>query len=326
MIIILQILLLLAGFVGLIKGADFFVDGSASLARNFKVPGLIVGLTIVSLGTSCPELAVSTSAALQGSNEIALSNVIGSNIFNTLVVLGVCALFHPIPVDVKVLRRDFPVCIGATVFVFLMAAGAALFGGRLSGLSMADEAGTVSRIAGVILLIAMVAYISYLVIDARKHPEKEEDEKKTPIWKCFLFIVIGIAMIVGGGEAVVYSAKEIARAAGMTETLIGLTIIAVGTSLPELVTSVVAARKGQVEMAVGNAIGSNILNICLILGVSSVINPVAVNAASVYDMIILLGITVLTMIFSATGRKINRIEGLIMVLAYAGDVVFAALR
>lgn len=323
---ILNLIILAAGFFALIKGADIFVDGSAALARNFKVPALIIGLTIVALGTSAPELAVSTSAALQGSNEIALSNVVGSNIFNLLCVLGVCALIYPVPVDVRILKRDFPITIASTVFVLFATGGATLFRNNIFQFGMEEIAGTVSRMVGAALIIAFVGYIGYLIYDAKRNPNEEEDGEHVPTWKCTLLIVLGLALIVGGGQAVVYSAKEIARAAGMTETLIGLTIVAVGTSLPELVTSVVASRKGQTELAIGNVVGSNIFNFLFILGISAVIHPVAVNVASVYDMMILIFVSILTLVFSVSSKKIGRMEGGIMVAVYVADVIFAVLR
>lgn len=326
MVMILNLLILAVGFFGLIKGADLFVDGSAGLARNFHVPGLIIGLTIVALGTSAPELAVSTSAAMQGSNEIALSNVVGSNIFNLLVVLGVCALIHPVPVDHAILRRDFPVSIASTVFVMAAAGAGAFFDGKLRNLGMEDTAGTVTRAVGLLLITAFMIYIGCLIHDAKKHPEKETEAETQSIGKCACFILLGIALIVGGGQAVVYSAKEIARAAGMTETLIGLTIVAAGTSLPELVTSIVAAKKEETGLAVGNAIGSNIFNLMFILGVSALIHPVTVNLASLFDMVILIGVSALTLLFAATGNSIDRKEGAMMVAVYIADLFFAILR
>lgn len=323
--LIINALILAAGFFALIKGADLFVDGSAGLAKHFHVPELIIGLTIVALGTSAPELAVSTSAALQGSNEIALSNVIGSNTFNLLCVLGCCAALHPVPVDRAVLRRDFPLTIVVTVFVLLASSGA-LLSGELGSLGMDDRAGMVSRPISLTLLVAFAIYICYLIVNARRHPQEEKGGGDLPLWRYALCILGGVAMIVGGGQAVVYSAKEIARAAGMTETLIGLTIVAVGTSLPELVTSIVAARKGETGLAVGNAIGSNLFNLMFILGVSATIRPITVNAASVWDLTILLGVSLMCLTFSATGRRVNRAEGLVMLAAYVADVAFAIAR
>ncbi len=325
--IALYVLLLVVGFFGLIKGADLFVDGSSSLAKIFKVPGVIIGLTIVAMGTSAPELAVSTSAALSGSNEIALSNVIGSNIFNLLMVLGICSIICKVPVDKVILKRDFPVMLLVTLGIVLGTSQAAITSGQFLQVGISENVGGVSRYLGLILLAAFVVYLIVLIADAKKHPVEEEDEiKAMPAWKCFVYILIGLVLIVGGGKATVESAKYIAKAIGMSETIIGLTVVAVGTSLPELVTSIVAAKKGEVGMAVGNAVGSCIFNAMLILGVSSAIHPFPVNAASVFDMLILLGISVLTYLFAVTGKAIKRGEGVVMVLIYAADVAFAILR
>lgn len=325
--LVLQMLLLVVGFAALIKGADLFVDGSSALAKNFRVPSLIIGLTIVALGTSAPELAVSTSAALQGANEIALSNVVGSNLFNLLAVLGLCAVIHPVPVERGILKRDFPISIAATILVLVLTGGAGLLlSGGFSEMRMEDTAGTAGRVTGLVLLALFIIYIAALIADAKKHPQLEEHTKLQPIQKCILLIAVGLALIVGGGQAVVFGAKEIARAAGMTETLIGLTIVAVGTSLPELVTSFVAARKGETGLAVGNVAGSNIFNLMFILGISATIHPVAVNLASVYDLLILIGVSLVVFLFSLSGKQIKRPEGIVMLVIYAADVVFAVLR
>ncbi len=322
----LHILLLTAGFGALIKGAGWFVDGSSSLAKNFKVPSLIIGLTIVALGTSAPELAVSLSAALQGSNEIALSNVVGSNIFNLLCVLGICAVIHTVPVDKSVIRRDFPLSIAATLLLLLMTGADTIRTGRFWQLAMDDNAGTVNRFTGIVLLAVFLAYLLYLIADARKHPADEKTESCLPVWKCALLIASGLALIIGGGQAVVYGAKEIANTMGMSETLIGLTVVAVGTSLPELVTSVVAAGKGETGLAIGNVIGSNLFNVLLILGASAAIHPVTVNAASVYDLVILLAVSVIAFLFSLSRESVRRAEGIVMVSLYFADILFAAMR
>ncbi|SFC37034.1 calcium/sodium antiporter [Butyrivibrio sp. YAB3001] len=323
---ILNLLLLIVGFVALVKGADYFVDGSASLAKVFRVPSLIIGLTIVALGTSAPELAVSTTAALQGSNEIALSNVVGSNMFNLLVVLGACALFCTVPGNEDIFKRDFPFSIIVTVFVLICTLSSVVFSGNVFAHNMADEAGVIGRLEAVVLIVAFVGYILWLIKAAKKNKTEESDEKLMPVWKCFLFIVLGLVAIVAGGQAVVYSAKEIARFFGMSETLIGLTVVAFGTSLPELVTSVVAARKNETGLAVGNVIGSNIFNLMLILGVSSFLHPVTVNFASFFDLIVLIFMSVITYVFLVSKKELNRPEGIIMILIYAAQIVFAVVR
>ena len=324
--IFFNIVILIVGFVALVKGADIFVDGSANLARRFRVPSLIIGLTIVALGTSMPELAVSTTAAIQGANEIALSNVVGSNIFNLLVVLGICAVINPVPVDKAVLRRDFPLNIVTTLLVLIVIAFPGIIGGTFSLLGMDNIAGIVNRPLAIILLVLFIAYIVYLIYDAKKHPVYEEETQLPPLLKSILFIVIGLIFIIAGGKAVVYASQEIARAAGMSETLIGLTIVAIGTSLPELVTSIVAARKGETALAVGNVIGSNIFNLLFILGVSAAIHPVSVNMASIYDLTILFAVTMLSFIFALSGKKINRAEGICMLALYVASTCFAIVR
>ena len=322
---VLQIVLLILGFVALIKGADIFVDGSSSLAAIFKVPSVIIGLTIVALGTSAPELAVSTSAALKGSNEIALSNVVGSNLFNLLMVLGVCALIKPVPIDKVICRRDFPFSIITTLLLFV-ALGVGMIGRVDFGtVKMTDNVATVSRPIGIVALLVFIGYIAMLVISVKKNKAEGEPVKTMSPLKSVLFILFGVALIIAGGQFVVNSAKYIAAAFGMSETLIGLTIVAVGTSLPELVTSVVAARKGENGLAVGNVVGSNIFNLLMILGVSAALHPIPVNFASMVDFAILIIASVMVYIFSLT-KHINRGEGIVMILMYVATVVFAALR
>lgn len=321
----LNILLLIVGFAALVKGADFFVDGSSALARTFKVPGVIIGLTIVALGTSAPELAVSTSAAIQGANEIALSNVVGSNIFNLLMVLGVCAIIRPIPIEKMILKRDFPLSIVVTAALFGVLA-IPLFTGKAQWTSpVSTVVSEVSRPIGIGLLVIFAAYMAFLIYVSRKNPTEDDVAENMPVWKSLLLILIGLACIVIGGQLVVENAKSIAAAFGMSETLIGLTVVALGTSLPELVTSIVAARKGEHGMAVGNVVGSNIFNLMFILGISSTIHPVAVNLASVTDLAILVVVSAVVFIFSLT-KKINRIEGAVMVLMYIGTMVYAIVR
>ena len=323
--LLLNIVLLVLGFAALIKGADWFVDGSAALARTFRVPGVIIGLTIVAMGTSAPELAVSTSAALQGANEIALSNVTGSNIFNLLMVLGVCALIRPIPIERGILKRDFPLSIAAAVAV-LAAVGLPMLTGAVKlPVGMAENVGVISRGFGIALLVVFAAYLTLLIILGKKNKTAESDEPPVPVVKSVLLIVFGVACIIIGGQLVVNNAVAIAAFFGMSQTLIGLTVVALGTSLPELVTSIVASRKGENALAVGNVVGSNLFNLLLILGVSATIHPIAVNFASVLDLGILIVVSVITLLFCLT-KRISRIEGAVMVLLYASTIAFAILR
>ena len=272
--IFLNIVVLLIGFAALIKGADFFVDGSASVAKRLKVPGVIIGLTIVAMGTSAPELAVSVSAGLSGSNAIAVSNVVGSNIFNLLAVLGICAILKPLPVGQEIKKRDYPLSLLFTLAVFLLAGNLVLSGQCKNIHDMNETAGTLFRWNGLVLIAAFILYLLYTIHIAKKNrlQAEEEIELLTP-FQCAVYIVGGIIAIILGGQLVVDSAEKLALAFGMSETLVGLTIVAIGTSLPELVTSVVAAKKGENGMAAGNVVGSNIFNLLLILGVSSTIHP-----------------------------------------------------
>lgn len=316
--IIINIILLLAGFVLLIKGADFFVDGASALARKFKIPPLVVGLTIVAMGTSTPELAVSISASLSGANSMAVSNVIGSNLFNLLAVLGVCSVIIPSVVTTDLLKRDYPVSITVSgIFLAMLFIG----GGR----------GVVTRAESVVLVLLLAGYMLWTVLSALKNPSNEvSDEKPFIWWKCALFIIGGAAAIVFGGNLVVNNAGSLGAAFGMSETLIGLTICAVGTSLPELVTSITAARKGENDMAMGNVIGSNIFNVLMILGISGVISPISIDTISVTDTltdcVIYIAICLLSYIFCITGKKITKAEGGMLVSLYIGYMVFAIMR
>ncbi len=316
--IFLNIVVLLIGFAALIKGADFFVDGSASVAKRLKVPGVIIGLTIVAMGTSAPELAVSVSAGLSGSNAIAVSNVVGSNIFNLLAVLGICAILKPLPVGQEIKKRDYPLSLLFTLAVFLLAGNLVLSGQCKNIHDMNETAGTLFRWNGLVLIAAFILYLLYTIHIAKKNrlQAEEEIELLTP-FQCAVYIVGGIIAIILGGQLVVDSAEKLALAFGMSETLVGLTIVAIGTSLPELVTSVVAAKKGENGMAAGNVVGSNIFNLLLILGVSSTIHPVEIMVASFVDLGMLLGVSLIAYAFIFTGRRVSRVEGGVMVLMYA---------
>ncbi|MDO5402827.1 MAG: calcium/sodium antiporter [Eubacteriales bacterium] len=323
--ILLDLVLLLVGFVFLIKGADYFVEGSAAVAKKFNIPGVVIGLTIVAMGTSAPELAVSVSAGIAGSNALAISNVIGSNIFNLMVVLGVCAILSPVAVEKDIVKRDFPFSLIATVLVGLFISDI-VFKGSVAEVNGFAQSGTIRRWEAVILLIFFVMYMYITVRSAIKNREAGEEIESLPVWKSLTFIILGAAAIIGGGQLVVNSAKAIALFCGMSETLVGLTIVAIGTSLPELVTSIVASKKGQNGMAVGNVVGSNIFNLLMILGVSSSINPIVSSIESVVDISVLLVLSILILIFCRTRGKINRTEGFVMVLLYAAYTFYAIIR
>lgn len=302
---------LIAGFVLLIYGANFFVDGSSSVAKRLKVPSLIIGLTIVAMGTSAPECAVSISASLSGSNALAISNAVGSNILNLMAICGICALLCPMAVKKNSLLQEYPISVGAAALLMVLG---------LTGMS-------VRRLEGAILLLVFVAFLTWTVLTALKsRQESEEEYKILPIWKCILFIVGGMAAIVFGADRVVDSASSIAGAFGLSENLIGLTIVAFGTSLPELVTSVVAAKKNEVDMALGNVIGSNIFNILFVLGISGAISPMSFIGENIIDIVVLIGFSALVWLMAWPKKKLNRVHGGIMVAAYAAYVVYICMR
>lgn len=311
------ILLLAVGFAFLVKGADFFVDGSSSIAKKLKVPPIIIGLTIVAMGTSLPETAVSVTASLVQNNELAVSNVVGSNIFNLMFVIGVCSILTSIMVQKATVVRDIPLSLGCALFLLVLG---------VSGLG--DKAGmTLGHADGVIFLIVFAGYIFTMVrsaMKARAAGQKVEIEgveecdnmKELSYGKSILFLIVGAAAIAFGGDLTVDTASRIAIELGMSQTLVGLTIVSIGTSLPELVTSVVAARKNEVDMAVGNAVGSNIFNILMVLGISSAISPVALIRENIIDIVLLMVFSVMVWIFAGTRKKIERKEGIIMVVVY----------
>ncbi len=321
--LILVIVFLVIGFGFLMKGADFFVEGSSSIAKRLKVPPIIIGLTIVAMGTSLPETAVSVTASLVNNNELAISNVVGSNIFNLMMVVGVCSILTPILVQKETVTRDIP---------FSVACALALVG--LGILAVGDRSGmTLGHLDGIIFLVLFAGYILVMIRSAMKaraegkdiEIEGVEEEIGILSWpKSIIFIVGGAAAIAFGGDLTVDAASRIAIDLGMSQTLVGLTIVSIGTSLPELVTSVVAARKNEVDMAVGNAVGSNIFNILMVLGIASAINPVALIRENIIDIAILIAFSLIVWIYAATKRRISRKEGISMVcmyLIYAGYII-----
>lgn len=324
--LIKNIILLVVGFVQLVKGADFFVDGSSAVAKKLKIPSIIIGLTIVAMGTSLPELAVSLSAAIEGANEIAVSNVIGSNLFNLMVVLGICAIISPIAVEKSVMKREMP-------FMLVITAILAGFIIPWNGMSASvNIAGRISRADGIILLILFAIFMIITVKTALKsrksaiEAENSENQKEISLPVSLVYIVVGICAIKYGGDFVVDGASFVATKLGMSQTLVGLTIVAVGTSLPELVTSIVAARKGETALAVGNVVGSNIFNILLILGVSAAISPINVTLEALIDVAVVLVTGILVFLFGRSKEKISRAEGIIMVLIYVIYMVYAIIR
>ena len=319
-------ILLIIGFVLLIKGADFFVDGSSSVAKILKVPTIIIGLTVVAFGTSMPELSVSVTAALRGSNDLAVSNVLGSNIFNLLVVLGCCALVKPVAAKWSLLKKEFPFSILITVILLLVDSDFSIMK-VLDG----NKGFVLGRWAGLLFLILFVLYIYATVKSAlrsraeAKDMEEEEYKTMSPL-KSGIYIVLGLIGIVWGGNLVVDSASNIALTFGWSQTFIGLTIVALGTSLPELVTSVVAARKGENDLAVGNVVGSNIFNILLILGVSSFITPITLDVTAVYDTIILIIASIVVYVSAISKREIQRKEGILFLVCYFAFFLYVFMR
>ncbi|MBW6409896.1 calcium/sodium antiporter [Clostridium weizhouense] len=319
--------LLLLGFVLLIKGADIFVDGASIIAKKLGIPSVIVGLTIVSLGTSAPELAVSLISGINGNNEIAIGNVIGSNIFNILIVLGATAVISPLIIKKSNIKSDFIINTLVTIFLFIVT-----FDSLLS-----IKNNYISRLDGLILVFICLSYIIFLIIKTKNNHGSEEvsAEISEEIINANIFIkiitmIIGVSGIIIGGNLVVSSATNIAYLLGMSEKLVGLTIVAIGTSLPELVTSIVAAIKGENDIAIGNVLGSNIFNIVLILGLSSLINPIPVNASLFIDFIVLilinLFIGILIFINKNRDKKLSRIEGIILVCLYVAYMLFIIKR
>lgn len=307
-------LLLILGFVLLIKGADFFVDGSSSVAKLLKVPTIIIGLTVVAFGTSMPEASVSITAALKGQNSLAVSNVLGSNIFNLLVVLGCSSLMRPVAASAGVLKKEFPFSILITAVLLALNSQLA-FGKVMSG----EGEFVLGRMSGMILLVLFVWFLFDQVrsaLKARSEASGEEVEVMPPL-KSALYIILGLAGIVWGGDLVVDSATEIAVQFGLSQTFIGLTIVAMGTSLPELVTSVIAAKKGENDLALGNVVGSNIFNILLILGASSAISPITVDINAIYDMVILIVFSVLVYQCARSKRELSKKEGILFLVVYA---------
>lgn len=319
---LLSILLLIVGFFILVKGADFFVDNASTLARALGIPSLIIGLTIVAFGTSAPECAVSVIASFQGNSGIAIGNVVGSNICNLLLVLGFSALFGSLTCKRKIITRDYIYSLLSYVVLIIMTVGVFLHSGTN---------GYISRTDGCLLLCFLAIYVYALLQDARQSiklsaQEKKEDEKIKFSFKNIILMLLGLAGVVGGGELVVNSATNVAHAIGISDSIIALTVVAIGTSLPELVTGVVAVRKGETDLAIGNVLGSNIFNIFLILGLSSIVNPLTYNFNTFINILIMLVSGLIVFFLTLKNMRIGRKKGIIMLSLYALYTVFLLVR
>lgn len=315
----MSFLLLIIGFFFLIKGADLFVEGASSIAKKFNVPAMVIGLTIVAMGTSAPEAAVSITSSLAGQNDMSVANVVGSNFFNILVVLGASAIIAKLPVQKGTIKKDAP-------FLLLVSALLLLFGLNLN----------INRIEGLILLAVFAYFLIDTVKSAKKSSQETANEAATTMDvevtgqssmpKTILLSIIGVVGIVLGGDMVVDSATDIATSFGMSANLVGLTIVAIGTSLPEFVTSVVAIKKGETEIAIGNVIGSNIFNILLVLGLATTISPITISAFALIDIIFMVAITVLLYLFMKKDNSLVKSQGIIFLIVYVAYMAYTIMR
>lgn len=308
----MSFILLLVGFIFLIKGADYFVEGSSNIAKKFKISPMIIGLTIVAMGTSMPELSVSITSSLIGKNDMSLANVVGSNMFNILMALGTSSLIINLPIKKDSIKFDIPFLIGIGTLLLLM-----LFDLKLS------------IFEGLILIGIFVFYLWKTLkpmLKKKNKDIKENEEKNKSMFKMIIISLVGIIGIIIGGNMVVDNASKIAEIFGMSQNLIGLTIVAVGTSLPEFVTSIMAIKKGENEIAIGNVVGSNIFNILLILGVSSVVNPLMVNIVGLIDVLFMVASSVLLYLFVRKNKNLNRYQGIAFILLYVGYIIYTIIR
>lgn len=307
----LNILFLLIGIALVLWGADRFTDGASAVARKWHVSELVIGLTIVSMGTSLPEFIVSFLSTLRGSSDMSVGNILGSNIFNTLVIVGASALMMQMVVGKSLLFRDIPLCLGISVLFYLLC-----FDSRIA------------QWEGGILCVLFCAYLAYTFYISKREnqaePAQDAIQKDMPAWKIVGLLIIGIGCLVGGGQLLVNNAVELARMWGVSESVIGLTILAGGTSLPELATSVVAARKGSEGLALGNVVGSNIFNISFVIGICSTIRPMMLEQISILDWSVFLGSCVILWLTAITGKKLSKWEGLFLLLCY-GAYLFKLL-
>lgn len=307
---LMEMILLVVGFAMLIKGADIFVEGAAGIAAKFGIPQLVIGLTIVAMGTSAPEAAVSIAAACKGTADITIGNVVGSNTINILVILGVTAVIVAVAVQQSTVRYEIPFVVLVSIVLLMMGA----------------MDGTIGRMDGVILWALFIVYFIYLFLMAKHGKEEEEAQADEPLWKLLVFVVFGIALIVIGADVSVDAASEIARVIGLSERFIGLTIVALGTSLPELCTSVVAATKGKADLAIGNIVGSNIFNILFVVGTTALIIPVPFNPAFIVDSAVAIAAAVLLWVCVLPKKKLTRPGGVIMLVGYVGYFAYLMMK
>ena len=307
--LLIQIGLLAIGFFMLVKGADYFVDGAAGIATKFGIPQLVVGLTIVAMGTSAPEAAVSITGAMQGAADISVGNVVGSNILNVLIILGITGFITNVAVQKSTLMIEMPFMMAITILLIVLG----MSGNELIFLE------------GILLWVCFIAYLIYLYVLAKKGTEEENTEDR-PVWKLLLFVLIGGAVVVWGANISVNAATALAQAVGISEKFIGLTIVALGTSLPELVASVTAAKKGNADIAIGNIVGSNIFNILFVLGTSALITPIPYKSTFLIDGIIAFAAGVLLWVATVRKKELTRPWGVVMLLGYAAYFIYLLIQ
>ncbi len=308
--IVFQIILLVVGFFFLIKGADILVDGASSTAQNFHVSKMLIGLTIIAFGTSAPEFAVSISALVSGSTDMVLGNVIGSNILNILLLIGIAALIKPIRVKADTVKKELPICLLISTLLVVLFLDISISGASENLFTRSD---------GIAVLLFFMIFLYYLIAMARQQKNKKEKEEppKYKLGKSLLLTVLGLVGIIIGSNMVVNGATGIATAFGMSERVISLTIVAFGTSLPELVTTIAASKKGEQDLLIGNIIGSNIFNICIVLGIPvALFGTITSTSFQMIDLIALVGSALILLLFARNNRKITRIEGAIMLLCF----------
>lgn len=317
---VITILLLIVGLALIVKGADWLTNGASDVARKFNVSELMIGLTIVALGTSTPEFVVSAISAINGNPELAIGNVVGSNIINVLFILGITAIICPLKVEKQVVNKDIPWSLLAATLFLIVASGVFING---------DVENIISRQSGLILLCVFITFLYYSILTAKNNvsstTEEEEVAKPQPLWKSILLIILGLAGLVFGGDFFVDSASEIAIVLGLSKSIVGLTIVAIGTSLPELATSIAAAIKGKAGMAIGNVVGSNIFNILFILGACATITPLKMGGITGIDLLVQLACTLLIWFFARTSYRLSKIEGVMLTLTYVAYVTYLIL-